>query len=242
MKPFWLAALLDFTPEHYSEAAAHWQRLTGYTLRAPIGDHGEFQGLRPPEHPTFLALQRLESGPDRVHLDLHVTDPPAAAADAMAAGATMIIDNPECEVLGSPGGLVFCFVTDPLAGPAPATDWPAGHRSIADQVCIDIPVDHWEAEKSFWSTVLGTDPRPSGVSEFTVLPLSDELPLRILLQQLDEQSGQVRAHIDWATTDRDLETERHVGLGSEVARDHVDWTVMTGPGGTYCITDRRPRD
>lgn len=242
MKPFWMVALLDFTPEHYSDAVAHWQRLTGYELQGPVGDHDEFQGLRPPDHPTFLALQRLEEGPDRVHLDLHVTDPPAAAREALRLGATMITDDPECEVLRSPGGFVFCFVADPSAGPAPATAWPDGHRSIADQVCIDIPAEHWAAETIFWSDLTGWVLHPSNAPEFAALERPDEMPLRILFQRLDEPTGTVRAHIDWATTDRDAETDRHVGLGSEVVRPLDGWTVMNGPGGTYCITDRPPRD
>ncbi|QGN34203.1 VOC family protein [Microlunatus sp. Gsoil 973] len=240
MQPFWMLALLDFSPDHYAEAAAHWQRLTGYTLRDPIGDQGEFQGLRPPDRPTFVALQRLGEGADRVHLDLHVTDPPAAAREAVAAGATMITDNPECEVLGSPGGFVFCFVSDPSAGRAPASQWPGGHRSIADQLCIDIPVEHWDTETTFWSDVIGWDVGPIDESEFARMHLVDQLPLRLLFQRLQEPTGRVRGHIDWSTTDRDAETARHEALGSEIVRRCDEWTVMTGPGGTYCITDRVP--
>jgi predicted enzyme related to lactoylglutathione lyase len=241
MEPFWTTALLDFTPEHYPEAVAHWQRLTDYELSGPVGDHGEFQGLRSPGHPTFLALQRLDSGPDRVHLDLHVADPPAAAEAARAAGATMITDDPKCEVLASPGGFAFCFVDDPASDPAPATTWPEGQRSIADQVCIDIPDDHWDTEVAFWSSITGWQVRHTDDSEFAAMERDPRLPIRILLQRLGEPSGQVRAHIDWATDDREAETLRHQALGSDVVRRTSGWTVMTGPGGTYCITDRIPR-
>jgi len=240
MEPFWLKAMLDFAPGHYPEAAAHWQRLTGYDVRGPGGDHGEFQGLRPPGHPTFLALQRIEDGGDRVHLDVHVADPSAAAVAAVAAGATMITDDPECEVLRSPGGFVFCFVADASEGPAPATTWPTGHRSIADQLCIDIPVQHWETETAFWAKIIGQDVRQTDDAEFASIDRKPEVPLRILLQRLDERSGQVRGHIDWATDDREAETLRHQALGSEVVRRRDGWTVMTGPGGVYCITDRPP--
>jgi hypothetical protein len=153
----------------------------------------------------------------------------------------MITDNPECEVLSSPGGLIFCFVSDPSAGPTPATTWSDGHRSIADQVCIDIPDDHWDVETGFWSAMIGSEVHPVDHSEFARLRDDDQLPLRVLFQRLQESTGQVRAHIDWATTDRDAETERHVGLGSNVVRRCDDWTVMSGPGGVYCITDRMPR-
>lgn len=236
-----MVALLDFSPDHYQEGVEHWKRLTGYLLVGPVGDHDEFQGLRPDDHPTSLAVQRLDEGADRVHLDLHVTDPPAAARAAMKAGATMITDDPECEVLSSPGGFVFCFVAEPSAGPAPATTWPGGHRSIADQICIDIPAEHWAPETVFWSDVTGWKVRPGDVPEFASLERPDDMPLRILFQRLDEQTGEVRAHIDWATTDREAETARHVDLGSHVVRRTDGWTVMDGPGGIYCITDRAPR-
>lgn len=236
-----MTALLDFMPEHYPAAVAHWQRLTGYELSDPVGDHGEFQGLRPPGHPTFLALQRLDGGSDRVHLGLHVADPPLAAGAAAAAGATVIIDDAECEVMNSPGGFAFCFVNDPASDPGPATTWPGGHRSIADQVCIDIPDDQWDGEIAFWSRITGWPVHPSDEPEFAAMDRDPQLPIRILLQRLGEPTGQVRGHIDWATDDREAETLRHQALGSDVVRRHPGWTVMDGPGGTYCITDRVPR-
>jgi len=241
MDVFWLAALLDFSPEHYPAAVAHWQRLTDYELRGPVGERGEFQGLRPPGHPTFLAFQRLDDGPDRVHLDLHVADPASAAEAAVAVGATMIIESPECEVLASPGGLLFCLVSDPASDPAPATTWPQGQRSIADQLCIDIPDERWDREVAFWSALTGWRVQPSVEKEFASFHRDPRLPLRILLQRLDEPTGPVRAHLDWATDDRDAETVRHQALGSEVVRRRPGWTVMNGPGGLYCITDRVPR-
>lgn len=236
-----MTALLDFSPEHYAEAVAHWQRLTDYELRGPVGDHDEFQGLRPPGHPTFLALQRLELGTDRVHLDLHVNEPATAAEAAVTAGATMIINEPQCEVLRSPGGLAFCFVPDPASEPAPATTWPGGHRSIADQVCIDIPDGQWNSETAFWAAITGWQVRASDEPEFASMQRDPGMPIRILLQRLGEPTGQVRAHIDWATDDREAETLRHQALGSDVVRRHSGWTVMDGPGGIYCITDRTPR-
>ncbi|GAB3919362.1 hypothetical protein GCM10011575_30200 [Microlunatus endophyticus] len=240
MEPFWLKVMLDFTPDHYQGAVDHWQRLTGYDVRGPAGDHAEFQGLAPVSRPTFLALQRIADGGDRVHLDLHVADPSAAAVGAIAAGATMITDNPECEVLSSPGGFVFCFVADPSEGVTAASIWPDDHRSIVDQLCIDIPSRQWDIETAFWAKIIGTDVRPTDEAEFSSIARNPGLPLRILLQRLDEPTGLVRGHIDWATDDREAETLRHQALGSEVVRRRDGWTVLTGPGGTYCITDRLP--
>lgn len=239
MTPFWMAVLLDYTADEYDTAAAHWQRLTGWPLNEPLGDHGEFQGFLPPEGHVHLAVQRLGDGPNRVHLDLHVTDPPAAARAAIGAGATMIIDNPECTVVGSPGGFVLCFLGDQGSEIPPATRWPDGTTSRADQLCVDIPQAQWESEVAFWETITGWRAEPVG-PEFSRLQVPADQPIRILLQRLDEPDGVVRGHVDWAASDRDAESRRHVALGSRVVEVAEHWTVMDGPGGIYCITTRTP--
>jgi hypothetical protein len=237
MEPFWMAVLFDYTADEYDAGAEHWQRLTGWTLSDPTGDHGEFQGLRPPDGHSYLAVQRLDDGPARTHLDLHVTDPPAAAAAAIDAGARMIIDNPECEVLASPGGLVFCYLGDPGSRTPSATVWPGGQRSRVDQLCIDVPLRHWATESEFWTSITGWPLRPTSFDEFTSLVTPAEFPMRILLQRLGEDDGPVRAHVDWSASDRDEETARHLQAGSEVVKPTRVWTVMNGPGGIYCIVD-----
>jgi hypothetical protein len=62
-----------------------------------------------------------------------------------------------------------------------------------------------------------------------------------LLQQLREEVGDVRAHLDWATSDRAAETARHLALGATVEGAHRAWTVLVDPvGRRYCLTDRHP--
>ena len=94
----------------------------------------------PPAGDDFLRVQRLEQGPSRIHLDLHVTDAGAAAERAVALGAR-VVDRPEqgYVVLESPGGFTFCFVHHPASRRPRPTAWPGGHTSLVDQVCLDIP-------------------------------------------------------------------------------------------------------
>ena len=70
---------------------------------------------------------------------------------------------------------------------------------------------------------------------------SDGIPVRLLLQRLDEPTVTVRAHLDLATTDRAATREVHRAAGAEVVSEHDFWTVMRDPvGRVYCLTDRRP--
>lgn len=242
--PFWISAFLDVAPEEHERAVGFWQGVTGYDRSPPRGEHDEFATLLPPDGDDFLRVQRLDDGPSRIHLDLHVDDPAAAAVDAERSGAR-VVARPEhgYVVLESPGGLTFCFVRHRASRrPRPLT-WPGGHSSYVDQVCLDIPSSLHEAECSFWEALTGL-PRVDRIrtDEFSRLTGEDRGALQILLQRLDEDHGRVRAHLDLATTDRAAETARHQELGARVLADFErGWTVLAAPAGpAYCITDRRP--
>lgn len=239
MKPFWVSAFLDFAPEHFDEGVRFWSALTTYDVSASRGVDGEFATLLPPDGDDFLRVQRLGDGPDRIHLDLHVSEPRPAADRATRLGATEVADRGYV-VMTSPAGVTFCFVSD-AAGTRPRPrEWPAGHTSLLDQVCIDIPKADYEAECAFWSELTGWGTRASSVSpEFRSLVRPAGHPLRFLLQRIDE--GPVGAHFDWATSDRPAETARHEELGARVEAAYSHWTVLTDPlGRRYCITDRHP--
>ena len=244
MTPFWTSAFLDLAPDEHERAVAFWQGDTGYGLSEPRGEHGEFATLVPPDGDDFLRVQRLGDGPSRIHLDLHVTDPAAAATRAESLGAR-VVARPEhgYVVLESPGGLVFCFVRHPASRrPRPVT-WPGGHSSYVDQVCLDIPAARHETECAFWSALTGL-PRVDRIrtDEFSRLTAEERGALQVLLQRLGEEDGRVRAHLDLATTDRFAETARHEQLGATVVEAFDrGWTVLAPPAGpAYCITDRRP--
>lgn len=240
-EPFWASAFLDFAPGHAEPGVAFWRAVTGYGLSTLRGTDGEFATLLPPQGDPHLRVQRLAAGEDRIHLDLHVSEPRAAADRAVGLGAREVADHGYV-VLESPGGFAFCTVPHVASARAVPLTWPAGHRSLLDQVCLDVPQASYDAECAFWAELTGWDHLPSPVRpEYSSLLRPPGQPLRLLLQQLDEPTGRTRAHLDWSTTDRDAETERHRALGASVEGRHEWWTVLVDPvGRRYCITDRDP--
>ncbi|MCW2794618.1 VOC family protein [Nocardioides sp.] len=242
MKPFWLSAFLDFAPEDFDRGVAHWESVTGYTRSAPRGDTHEFATLVPSIGDDFLRVQRLEAGPSRVHLDVHVTDARAAAEDATRLGATVLATHETYAVLSSPGGLTFCLVPHFASLRPIAASWPGGFTSLIDQVCIDIPAPVYASETAFWQAVTGWELRHSAVRpEFSNLLRPTAIPLRLLLQRLDESDGPVSAHLDLSASDRAREIDRHLALGAVLIESFEHWTVLRDPvGATYCITGRSP--
>jgi hypothetical protein len=154
-------------------------------------------------------------------------------------------------VLRSPGGLPFCVVaadslgslrserSERLEGPAPV-DW-GTHTSMLDQVCLDVPAPSLEKEIAFWAVTLEAEAsRSVRRPEFTNLRRPDHLPLRLLFQEVGH-AGEVSAHPDLATTDRQAEVNRLVGLGATVFVVEQFWTVLEAPDGRYfCVTERDP--
>ena len=248
----WITAFLDTTPAHWEVAHTFWTAVTGYGLSPFRGPDRELVTLVPPAGDGYLRMQRLGSGPARVHLDLHVADRRAAAEAAVALGARELADRGHV-VMASPGGLPFCFVAPDGSVRPPAARWlmdgaaggsvagaGATHASLVDQVALDIPAEHWESETRFWSALTGWVAPPS-TDEFAPLDRPAGQPLRLLPHRLGEPMGAVRAHLDLATSDRVAETVRHVALGAEVERATDQWTVLRAPDGRlYCLTDRRP--
>ncbi|MEZ5095788.1 MAG: VOC family protein [Nocardioides sp.] len=241
MEPFWLSAFLDLEAARFDRAVAFWRAVTGFGLSDARGEHGEFATLVPADGDDYLRVQRLGSGRSRIHLDLHVTDPRAAADRAVGLGATELADRGYV-VLRSPGGLVLCFVGHGGAvRPSPAV-WPEGHRSMVYQVSIDVPRAAYDVESAFWCQVLGGRPevlvrRP----EFSWVRGPRQLALDVLLQRTDDEAGEVAAHLDLGTTDRAAEVARQVGLGAELLGHEEFWATLRDPAGLrYCITDRDP--
>lgn len=241
MSPTWITAFLDLAPDGHDAGVRFWSAVTGYDVSPRRGDTDEFATLVPPDGDAFLRVQRLDTGADRIHLDLHVPDTRPAADRAVGLGATEIADHGYV-VLRSPGGFTFCFVPHPAATRPGPTAWPGGHSSLVDQVCLAIPASSYDRECAFWGALTGWEPRSSAVStDFRSLLRPAGHPLRLLLQRLGEPTGDVRAHLDWATTDREAETERHVALGARVLDVRPVWTVLADPRGrAYCLTDRDP--
>lgn len=241
ISPGWVTAFLDLPATSYDLAVRFWQEVTGYRLSARRGEHREFATLLPPTGDAFLRVQRVQDGPGGIHLDLHVADVRAAADAAAGLGATEVADRGYV-VMRSPGGFTFCFVPGGGSTRPPATDWD-GARSLVDQVCLDIPSSSYDEECGFWAALTGWQLRSSTArSEFSMLARRSGIPLRFLLQRLDEGSGPVRAHLDLAAEDRPSEVRRHARLGADVVAEHQSWTVLRDPAGAaYCVTDRGPQ-
>ena len=237
MVPSWLTIFLDLPAAQHERGVDFWRAATGYDLSPTRGEHDEFSTLVPPVGDAHLKLQRTSASVPGVHLDVHVDDLDRAVAQASEHGARLLA-QPGHAVLRSPAGFVFCLVTEPNAEPAPPSGWGA-HRSRVDQLTIDIAYDAWETETEFWSGLTGWPVLRGSRPEFARLGTPAELPVRILLQRLDD--GATKGHVDIATDDRSREVERLTAHGAEPVRPGAGWTVMTGPdGSTFCVTDRLP--
>lgn len=242
MRPSRLTFYLDLAPDEYAEAVTFWRAATGSALSPARGEQGEFASLVPPSGDDHLRVQRLTEGPSGVHLDVYVEDLGAAVARAVDCGAT-VVDRGDFAVLRSPGGLAFCLI--PAAMPATAlaepVTWPDGHRSRADQLCLDIGPSAYTAERAFWEALTGWSTRVTPRQEFARLQVPPALNVRILLQRLEHDEGPVRAHLDLATDDRDAEVRRLVALGAEQIGEGPMWTVLRPPAGpVLCVTARDP--
>lgn len=242
----WLSLFADVPAGSIDAACTFWSAATGWAPGDASGDQGEFVPLRPEDGDRYLWLQRVDrpAGPAGWHLDLHVPDRAPAIETARSAGAEVVREGPGYVALRSPGGLPFCLADEderPRKGPAPAA-WPGG-RSRVDQQCIDIPADVFADEFAFWSRLTGWPRTGRDSPEFVRLDVPGRLPVRLLLQRLEEDdSDGIRSHADLASDHRVAEVARHEELGATVRYRSADWTTMRDPAGlTYCITDRVPR-
>jgi hypothetical protein len=240
----WMMAFWDYPPETFETGTTFWLKATDGNLSEPIGPHNEFAALRPREGDPSLWVQRMFSGEARNHLDFEVDELPAEAARAEELGARVVHREEGLVVLHSPGGFPFCLVEHEYKSrvPTPA-EWPGGHRSIADQICLDIPPAHYQSEREFWEAFTGRVGVRGTRSEFTRLARPEDMPLEILLQRLADAGAHepVRAHMDLACSDVDAETARHTELGAVPLERFDHWQVMRDPAGLeYCITTRVP--
>lgn len=237
----WVWLFLDLPEREFERSLAFWREVARSDLSEWRGDYREFATLLPAKGDPWLKVQRV-GGEGGVHLDLDVDEPvPVAAKRAQQLGAVVVGDLGDVVVCRSPGGFVFCLT--PWSPDQAARDQVrAGVDSLIDQVALDIPASAYAAEVAFWSQLTGwavDDPDPD--DEFARLAWPHGIPVRFLLQRLDEENGTVRAHVDLAARGRAAEVARHVALGAQVEGPGRGWTVMRAPAGhRYCVTDRDP--
>lgn len=236
----WIYAFIDRPLDRFEAAAEFWTTVTGSTLSARRGGLGEFATLLPADGDPCLKLQGVHTG-GGAHLDLAVTDVPAAGRAAEAAGSTLVADHGGYAVHRSPAGQLFCFVPwhGEAARPAGHTH-PDGDRSRLDQVCVDIAPSAYDTEVLFWQALTGWTPRRGELPEFRLLRPDGPGAVQILLQRLaTERPG--TAHLDLACSDVASATRWHQACGASPVGRWPHWQVMRDPaGGTYCLTRRTP--
>lgn len=239
----WLNAVIDLPADRFDNASLFWRDVTATRFGQIHPDHDEFIHLLPAEGDMHLELQRIESGPPRVHLDLVVSDIPGWTSRAQSLGAQLVA-APGHSVLETPGGVPFCVVPHGTeAKRAPSIDPTLPHR--ADQICLDVPHDRFDEDVAFWSRLTGWDVNPPLRPEFRSFAQPAHLPLRILVQQLgpDDDSGP-RSHLDVSCGHhRAAVAQRHLAVGASLGSVHDHWTELRDPADmAYCVTDRRPAD
>jgi hypothetical protein len=239
----WLTAFLDVPATSIESESVFWQAATASTLSPPKGASGQFATFLPDQGDPYLRIQRIDEGPSDCHVHWHVPDVATATLFAQQLGATLVADRGGFSTLTSPGGLRFCIVANhgSMVRPAPVT-WPDGHRSLVDQLCIDAPPSKFDRECDFWSEFSGWECRQGTRSEFRSLVRPPSMPLRILLQRLDEEGdGICHGHLDFACDDVAAECNRHVALGAAQVRETEVWTTLRDPAALdYCLTRRSP--
>jgi hypothetical protein len=254
----WTTVFLDLPAAHFEDAVRFWSEVTASTLSARRGPTGQFATLVPAVGDPYLRVQRIDRGDGGVHLDLHldVDDESLAdvAARAIALGARERFREEGLVVLDSPGGFPLCLVRwvgekqvpEPVqleGGGGPGSDG-GGGANRADQLCLDIPPEIFDAECSFWAQLIGWDLHPSLIPEFAYLQRPTGMPVRLLFQRRDraEPGERVTGHLDLACDDRTALAERHRAAGARVVAPFERWITMVDPTGRpYCLTIRDPR-
>ncbi len=237
--PAWFHLFLDVPRPRREEAVGFSSAATGWALSPPRGEDGQFLTLVPQRGDSWLKMQAFDDREPRIHVDLDAADREAAVERSTALGAHPAWTYDGVAVMRSPGGLLLCHTLGEEAAPRFARSEP---ERVLDQLCIDIPRSRWDQEVAFWAGITGRTPEPAKTPEF--VRLADPDPhggLRILLQRLEDEDGEVLAHPDVAVAHRAAETCRHEALGAETVGVFEWWTVMRAPyGQVYCLTDRDP--
>ncbi|EST32726.1 VOC family protein [Streptomyces roseochromogenus] len=235
----WTYAFVDRPAGRLREARAFWTAVTGTHASEPRGEQGEFLTLLPEEAAgtdACVKLQGVAEGDGGAHLDLCAEDVRELTANARELGAELVADHGDWVVLRSPAGQSFCAV--PWHGETVRPPVVAGSR--LDQVCLDIPPSRHAAESDFWATLTGWERLKGSRPEFEVLKPPAGLPVRILLQRLDDERP-ASAHPDLACADIAAVRARHEEYGAAPVHHGPHWTVMRDPaGGVYCLTGRDP--
>ena len=248
MDVHWITAFLDLPAPAFDHGVAFWEAVTGSTLSPQRGAHDEFATLLPPDGDAYLRVQRIGKGAAGIHVDLHASDVPAAAAQAVTLGARVLGDHGYV-TLASPGKFRFCIVAyhGEATRPRPVVHADTGSRnrtvSLVDQVCLDVAPDIVDREAQFWAALTGWEHSGGALPELSYLVRPVGMPLRIIVQALaDPATPVVRAHLDLACgSEVEQVAATHERLGARPHHDGPAWRTMIDPAGLhYCLTRRDP--
>lgn len=233
----WTYAFIDRPAGDFGRTRAFWTTVTDTRPSALRGEREEFVTLLPEGADPCVKAQGVVDGAGGAHLDFAVDDVPDFTESALRLGARLVGDHEGWAVLRSPAGQLFCAV--PWHGESVRP--PVVRGSRLDQVCVDVPPSAYEAEVAFWTALLdGWVSAPGSLPEFHVVEPPPGLPIRVLLQRLDEERP-TTAHVDLACADIGTTRAEHERLGAGLVAEGRSWTVMRDPaGGVYCLTSRDP--
>ncbi|MFK4098581.1 VOC family protein [Streptomyces sp. NPDC019531] len=234
----WTHAFVDRPLRVFGRACEFWTAVTDTRLSELRGERREFVTLLAEGADACVKVQGVVSGEGGAHLDFAVEDVPGFVESARGLGAELVTEHARWAVLRSPARQLFCV------GPwheGESVRPPVVRGSRLDQVCLDVPPSLYDAEVAFWTALLPEwESLPGSLAEFHVLKPPPGLPVRILLQRLDEERP-AAAHLDLACADIKVTRAEHERLGAEFVAEGRSWTVMRDPaGGLYCLTGRDP--
>ncbi|MGC5345523.1 VOC family protein [Streptomyces sp. DT171] len=236
----WTFAFIDRPAPAVARATAFWSTVTGTHPSAPWGERGEFTTLEPEAADACLATQAV-GGPSGAHMDFAVEDPSAFTTRATTLGAAVVAGRPGLTVLRSPGGMPFCVVAwRGQRRRPPVFGGPGDGVARPDQVCVDVAPGAFDAEVGFWAALTGWESCPGAGDGFHSLAPPAQLPVRLLVQRLDEDRP-ASGHLDLACSDPAAVRAWHEERGASFVADEEHWIVMRDPaGGVYCLTGRAP--
>jgi hypothetical protein len=237
----WVHVVLDVPGERLPATADFWGRALGWPAGDPWPGHPELRSFVPPTGDAYVHLQCID-GPPRVHVDLESEEPDDTVAKAVDLGAVPVGRSDSWRTLRSPGGLPFCVLRADAHEPPTPLSLPDGHRVRMVQVCIDSPTGAHDAEVAFWRALLDGRWVPSGSPEFAGKWHDDAgSPVQLLFQQLAEEDGPVRAHLDLGTDDLPAELSRLLDLGATDVAPGRGWHVLRDAAHQlFCITGNSP--
>ncbi|SDT39721.1 VOC family protein [Jiangella sp. DSM 45060] len=117
--------LIDAPAAEAARSVAFWTAALGTTSQSPPGEP-QFHGLPGVVPGLVTAVQSLEDGPSRYHVDIETDDVAAEVARLTGLGAVEVGEWQGCHTLRAPGGHLLCVIpvhSDPAEFAAAATAW-----------------------------------------------------------------------------------------------------------------------